>query len=99
MIVNKKKFDTASITKLNGDNYRVWKMRLTSLFDTHSILEIVDGTTKRPAAPGKEQKDWDRGNKEAFTALLMSISDEEVETISSCKTAVDIWKKLGTMYL
>jgi Reverse transcriptase (RNA-dependent DNA polymerase)/gag-polypeptide of LTR copia-type/GAG-pre-integrase domain len=97
-IVNRNKFDTGSITKLNGENYRVWRMRMVSLFTTHKILEIVDGTTDRPALAGTAQEKWDQGNNEALTSILLSMNDDEVEAISGCKTAAEIWRKLSTMY-
>ena len=98
-IVSSRKFDTASITKLNSDNFRVWKMRLTSLFESHNLMQIVNGTKIRPALSGSEQTAWDQGNSDAKTTMLLAMSDSEVETVSGCTTAAEIWRKLGTIYL
>jgi len=97
-VVSAKKFDTASITKLNGENYRVWRMTIGSLFTMHKIWNLVNGTIPRPTAAGNNQDIWDQANNEAFTAMLMSMSDEEVDFVSGCKTAPEIWTKLGSMY-
>jgi len=96
--VSSRKFDTASIGKLSGTNFRVWKMRMTSLFTTHGIMSSVDGTQPRPAITGTDRDSGDQGNNEAFTSMLMTMTDEEVEGISGCKTASEIWTKLNTMY-
>lgn len=93
-----KKFDTGSITKLNGENYRVWKIRLVSLFKTHRSLGVVEGTEARHATDADLQAEWDQKSGDAFTAVLMSMSDEQVEIISSCTTVQEIWRKLATMY-
>jgi len=96
-IVNNKKFDISSITKLNGENYRVWRLRMMSLFTTHKIMNIVDGTLKRPSAEGKTRDEWDQCNNEAFTAMILSMNDEEVESISSCfveKSSSKVWQRL-----
>lgn len=97
-IVTSRKFDTGSITKLTGDNFRVWKVRMSSLFLTHNIMGVVDGTVARPAAAGPPQEKWDQSNNEALTSLYMTMTDSEVESISGCKTAEEIWRKLNIMY-
>lgn len=92
-----RKFDTGSVTKLNGTNYRVWKIRMESLFASQSSLGIVKGTTSRPAA-GPDREKHDQKAQDAMTAMLLTMSDQEVENISGCGTAAEVWKKLGTMY-
>jgi len=99
VVSSSKKFDTASVTKLSGDNYRVWKLRMEKLLTTHKIMGIVDGSIPRPAASGKDQSAWDKGDNEAFTAMILTMADEEVESISCCKTAHEIWTKLATVYM
>lgn len=96
--ITTKKFDTGSITKLSADNYRVWKIRMTSIFTTHKSMKVVDGTEARPTSSGQKQEDWDQKASEAFTAMLMSMGDDQVEAVSSCKTAQEIWQKLSVMY-
>jgi len=57
----------------------------------------VDGTELRPRASVDAQNEWDQKSSEAFSALLMTMSDEQAEAVSGCKTAQDIWKKLAIM--
>jgi hypothetical protein len=92
-----KRLDTASITNLNNGNFRVSKVGVQSLFHTHNIMDIVDGSKLRPAAAGTKQTEWDQGNNEALTLCM---SDEEMEATSGCgrTTANEIWEKLNTMY-
>jgi hypothetical protein len=73
-------------------------MRLTVLFKSHEILEIVDGTTPRLVAAGADQKKWDKGNIDALAVMLLSMSNSEVEAVSSYTTATQIWTKLASMY-
>lgn len=80
-----KRFDTGSITKLDGTNYRVWKMRLTSLFTSYESLGVVTGTESRPPNTAVDaQLIWDQKSREGLTAMLMSMSDDQVEAVSSC---------------
>lgn len=97
-IITSKKFDTASIEKLDGDNYRMWRRVLMCLFNSHEIMGIVDGTEARPAAAGDGQKKWDKGNNDAITTMMLSMSRTEVDSVSGCDTAAEIWTKLETMY-
>ncbi len=97
-IITTKKYDTGTITKLTGDNYRVWKTRMVYLFRTHKSMKIVDGTTPRPSTSGESQTDWDQKSNEALTAMLMSMSDVQVEEISSYTSAQQVWSKLATLY-
>ena len=64
------------------------------MFTTHNILEVVDGTTPRPGTAGDVQEKWDKSNNEAYTILLMSMNDEQVELVSGCRTSAQIWNKL-----
>ncbi len=73
-------------------------MRLTSLFATHESLGLVNGTETRPSTAGDSQTLWDQKSREALTAILMSMNDDQVEAISSCTSAQQVWKKLATMY-
>lgn len=94
-----KRFDTGSINKLDGTNYRVWKMRLTSLFTSYESLGVVTGTESRPPNTAVDaQLIWDQKSREGLTAMLMSMSDDQVEAVSSCTTAQEVWSKLATMY-
>ncbi|CAG7819755.1 unnamed protein product [Allacma fusca] len=52
-----KKFDTAAISKLTGDeNYRVWRMRMTSRFTSMNIMDILNGSKSRPTTTGSTQR-------------------------------------------
>ena len=97
-ITTSKKFDVSSITKLTSKNFRVWKMRMTSLYEAHSAMGVVDGTEDRPAAAGESQKKWDNLSKEAFSAMLNAMTDDEVDKVSGCDCAQEVWKKLCLMY-
>lgn len=97
-VISTRRFDTSAITRLNGDNYRVWKLRMVCLFKSHKILEVVDGSTTRPSATGSDPALWDQANNEAETCMLLSMGDDQVEAVSSCKTAAEIFKKLSSIY-
>ncbi|OXA51395.1 hypothetical protein Fcan01_12906 [Folsomia candida] len=96
--ISMRRFDTSSISKLNGENYTVWRIRLVCFFKTHQLMEIVDGTQIRPAASGPDQENWDEGNNEALTVMLFTMTDEQVEGVFGCKTAPEMWDKLSSIY-
>jgi len=58
----------------------------------------LDGTEVRPPESGDPQTLWDKGNSEAFTALLLCMSDEIVECVSGCTSPTEIWGKLSSVY-
>lgn len=97
-VVSTKRFDTGSITKLNSENYRVWKLRMVSIFKTHNSLDIVEGRKTRPTSGADAQARFDQADSEAFTAMLMAMEDSQVEAVSGCTTSNEIWAKLLTMY-
>jgi len=72
---------------------------MEGILKAHRIMGIVDGSVPRPAAAGKDQDNWDAGDNEAYTAMLLTMADEEVDAISSSKTAREVWTKLATMFM
>jgi len=97
-IVNSRKFDINCVEKLTKDNYRTWYMRMKAVFITHGILDIVDGSRTRPEADGPERKAYDQGSNEAYTALLLTMANEQVDKVSGCDTPMEIWTKLKVIY-
>ncbi|CAG7674934.1 unnamed protein product, partial [Allacma fusca] len=51
-----------------------------------------------PTTTSNTQDKWDTGNTDAFTSMLLTKSDSEVEKISRCTTASEIWEKLSKIY-
>lgn len=60
-------------------------------------MDIVDGTQPRPLDVSK-QGQWDQSNNDALTSMYLSMSDDEVEAVSGCRTANDIWTKLNSIH-
>jgi len=97
-VVNTKKFDISAVEKLTKDNYRIWSMQMKAVLNSHGIFEIVNGTLLRPEIAGKEQKKYDAGATEAYTALILSLARDQIDKITGCDTAVEIWNKLRTIH-
>ena len=68
------------------------------MFETHHSMKVVNGTEARPATSGAAQEKWDQQSSDAFTAMLFSMEDDQVEAVSGCTSAQEVWKKLATMY-
>ena len=96
-VIYNRKLDTSPITKLNGENYRVWKTRMKALLSTTKNISIVNGTSTGPRS-GETQQEWDDRETEAFATLLACMEDSQVEAVAGCNTSNQIWIKLATIY-
>ncbi|KAK2577909.1 hypothetical protein KPH14_002848, partial [Odynerus spinipes] len=45
-----------SLTKLNGQNFSLWKYGVSFLFEAQGLMECLDGTDDLPA--GGEEGQW-----------------------------------------
>jgi hypothetical protein len=91
------------IEQLNETNWVPWKRRVTAIFCEHGLLQIVEGTDKKPVAadpkmPTNDEKKkierWEELEGKAQTQIELTLSDSQMVHIAGAKTAADMWLQL-----
>lgn len=60
--------------------------------------DVVSGTAKRPAADGKEEKEWDRKAEEGLTLIGLSIQPSQYTYIRDANNGIEAWNALKDAY-
>lgn len=91
------------IEQLNETNWVPWKRRVTAIFRERGLLQIVEGTDKKPVAadpktPTNDEKKkierWEELEGKAQTQIELTLSDSQMVHIAGAKTAADMWLQL-----
>jgi len=77
-VVSSRLFDTCGIVQLDADNYRTRSLRMRQLFKSNRIIDIINGTTPRPATAGDDQTNWDQANNDGLTTMYLTMSPHHV---------------------
>lgn len=75
------------IEKLNGTNYNIWKFKVKLFMIHKDCWSAVDSTT---ALPQTDQK--------ALAIIGLSVKDDQIVHIQSCKSAKEAWDALKMVY-
>lgn len=85
------------ITKLNGENWTIWKFQVQVTLKSKGYFAVVEGITQRPVPPA-ETKDWDSKDARAQEIIVSRVDDKIVTHLLTCQTSADMWKKLKNIY-
>lgn len=88
--------DKLTVSKFNGHDFAVWKFQMMGFLEYHGLLEIVDGTTKRPASG--DTTAWDKLDKKARFYIGLSLESVQVRQVMNLKTAAQMWTRLESLY-
>ena len=93
--------------KLDGANYTLWKLKITTILDLYELLDVVLGTdakpqpTRDPANPGSTLpldanllRAWKCKNADALCALVTSTTDNVLTLILHTTKAPKAWNIL-----
>ncbi|KAI6013814.1 hypothetical protein EDC04DRAFT_684189 [Pisolithus marmoratus] len=85
--------------KLNNKNWRVWKIRMTSVLLAYDLYDIVTGADKRPPDDQVDEvRYWKRCDLALQALILLNIADDRLFLISRAETSAEMWKLLHMMY-
>ncbi|KAL7288350.1 hypothetical protein TKK_0017683 [Trichogramma kaykai] len=90
-----------NISKFNGENFQLWKFQVRNILVAHDLLEIVEGTEKKPestATNAAAVKSWIKSNAEAMFVLSSSIEYSHLQYLITCNTAAEMWSKLSSIH-
>ncbi|KAK2575435.1 hypothetical protein KPH14_000892 [Odynerus spinipes] len=85
-----------SLTKLNGQNFSLWKYGVSFLFEAQGLMECLDGTDDLPADGAEDQ--WRKRQSKAAVILLSSVDQSLHINLVNCTTPKMIWEKLHALY-
>ena len=102
--------DIPHIAKLNDSNFSTWKYQIQLFFYIHDIGQIVDGSSKQPAAPGPDATEsqitantqallrWKKEDGLARSAIHTTVDELQQFALSTCSSAHAMWSSLLEQY-
>lgn len=85
------------VPKFNGEDFPVWWFQIESYLAVHDLLEVVDGTLRRPPEAAK-QAEWDKLDRKARLVIGSTLETNIVRQIMNGKTAHEMWIRLSSIY-
>ena len=84
--------------QLDGNNYGVWLIAMTTSLEAKNKLGFVDGSIVKPPEADPYYRIWCRCNSMIKSWLLNSVTKQLYTSILYFKNASDIWTDLHTRY-
>ena len=76
----------------------MWKTRMELILERTNLKGIVDGSSVMPTRAGDDQQIWKSKDLDARMEIIMHLSDEQVDHVSSLKTAYEMWDHLRKLH-
>ena len=96
--------DTLKIFKFDGSDYHLWEFSMICYLKVVKLWSYVNGDIGRPdlrSEEGLTTQDleiWEDANTEAESIIMASISKGQMQLITMCNTAHEMWVKLKDTY-
>ena len=92
---------SSSCAKLGKDNFGNWKIEIKDVLEANGILDVTDGTTKKPDGGSrpeekKELADWIAGDAKARHIIRRTLDEVTLNHVRECKTSKEILDKITT---
>ncbi|CCO33376.1 hypothetical protein BN14_07451 [Rhizoctonia solani AG-1 IB] len=86
-----------TIAKLQGqDDYQVWRIHMTDMFEDVEVWDIVSGTSTRDSA--NDTTAWDKRNRAALGALRRRVDTGPMIHVARATSVKDAWDTLQNQY-
>jgi len=84
----------------SGRDFHLWKFQLLAFAEYREVDEFILGIELKPGddASVEEKRRWKRGDSLARTILLQSVDYGQMQLLTSCATANEMWEKLKSKY-
>ena len=89
---------SVSIEKLTDYNFCVWKQKIQLLLALKDVSEYVTDREHPGVPESDEHKQWLRNENKAKAIIGLSLSDEHLEHVRDCETAMDMWETIPNVF-
>lgn len=92
--------ETIDLTKLDGQNYSLWKFGVELVLYAKDLIDYVNGTSTEPNKTDKpaEWKIWKKNCSQASVILLGLVDKSLHASLINCDSPKAIWDKLESLY-
>ena len=100
MATTLRKLDFGNILKLDGTNYRKWRMQVQCVLTSYGLWDIANGNEKAPAADADadDKAKWLKKDNDAKAVIMLSMSSNQLDHLVSCTTSEAMFDKLEQVY-
>ncbi|KAL8473574.1 hypothetical protein ACS0TY_030419 [Phlomoides rotata] len=85
------------VEKFSGKNdFGLWKVKMNALLVHHGLASVLQPDASAESSISREKKV--EINKKAHSVIILCLGDKPLREVSKEKTAIDIWKKLESLY-
>ncbi|KAL8488044.1 hypothetical protein ACS0TY_024354 [Phlomoides rotata] len=85
------------VEKFSGNNdFGVWKVKMKALLVHHGLASALQPNAGAESSISREKKV--EINEKAHSAIILCLGDKPLREVSKEKTAIDVWKKLESLY-
>uniref|UniRef100_A0A5S6QJ23 Integrase catalytic domain-containing protein n=1 Tax=Trichuris muris TaxID=70415 RepID=A0A5S6QJ23_TRIMR len=90
---------TVKIVPLGKDNYDSWKMQAKAYLIKSGSWKYVNGALPKPKEDDDAVNAWIEGDAAAQSDLILIVCPTQLQSLSTCETSHDMWKKLESIHL
>uniref|UniRef100_A0A5S6Q1Q5 DUF4219 domain-containing protein n=1 Tax=Trichuris muris TaxID=70415 RepID=A0A5S6Q1Q5_TRIMR len=81
------------ITKLNGSNYQIWKLKVKVLLMKYGLWDVVNHVKPEPTPQG-----WYQRECKAIAAICLTVEDDQLLHLTQLETAREMWQALQRLH-
>lgn len=82
-----------AITKLNGENYFNWKLKVEMLLREKGVWMAVGDKAK-----AEREANWETMDEKARATIILLVEDDQLQHVRDARTAFDAWHSLKEFY-
>jgi hypothetical protein len=83
------------LLKNDGSNFQTWKHQTELVLLSRSLMQIVNGTEKEPAATDQDAvTDWKTRELDARAQIQLTVEEEQLTGVMSAKDAKETWARI-----
>ena len=88
------------VKMFTGKDFHLWRFQFMTYAENREVDGFLDGSEKKPEedASVDEKKRWKKGDSTARTILLTAIDYNQMQLVTTCNTAQEMWEKLRGKY-